>query len=77
MRENEDRLITDGILTIRSIEVPLSFPVTLSIEGDTATASGKTSVDRRAFGIGDSVSDEGSLAFDVVISFDLTATRAE
>jgi len=77
LRQNEDRLVTDGILTIRSIEVPLSFPVTLSIEDDTATASGKTSVDRRAFGIGDSVSDEGSLAFDVVISFDLTATRAE
>ena len=77
LRQNGDRLNADGILTIRSIEIPLSFPVTLDIDGDNATASGETIVDRRAFGIGDSVIDAGSLAFDVVISFDLTAKRAE
>ena len=52
------------------------MPFELSIDGDTATASGGLTVDRRNFNIGQGVKDEGSLAYSVDIGFELTATRA-
>lgn len=71
----DEELTARGILTIRETSVALQFPVTLSIEGDTATARADISVDRRDFAIGQSVGDQGSLGFDVDIRFELTATR--
>ncbi|MBZ8118794.1 cytochrome b/b6 domain-containing protein [Roseovarius sp. LXJ103] len=71
----DSSLIADGTLRIKETEIPVSMPVTLSIEGDIATASGALSVDRRDFGIGMSVGDEASLAFAVEITFALTAQR--
>jgi hypothetical protein len=52
------------------------MPFEVTIDGDTATASGGMTVDRRNFNIGQGVNDEGSLEFSVDISFELTATRA-
>ncbi|QDC09764.1 cytochrome [Oceanicola sp. D3] len=71
----DGNLRLDGTLSIKghSAEVPLPF--TLTIDGNTATASGTTTVDRRTFHIGDSMTDEGSLAFPVEISIEITATR--
>ena len=74
MAEGEDR-IARGTLTIRDQSVPVEMPFELSIDGDTATASGGLSVDRRNFNIGQDVDDEGSLAHSVEIGFELTATR--
>lgn len=71
----EGALSADGTLRIKEAEVPVTMPVTLTIEGDIATASGALTVDRRDFGIGMSVGDEASLAFGVEISFTLTAQR--
>ena len=65
----------DGTLTIKGHSVPLSLPFDLTLEADTATAQGSTQTDRRDFQIGTGMTDEGSLAFGVGISFDLTATR--
>ena len=76
-----DLLATDtghvarGTLTIREQSVPVEMPFELTIDGDAATASGGLSIDRRDFGIGADVKDEGSLGFTVEISFDLKATR--
>lgn len=64
-----------GSLTIRDQSVPVEIPFDLKIEDGTATASGSLSVDRRDFGIGADVKDEGSLGFAVEIAFELTATR--
>src|SRR6056297_57887 len=62
-----------GTLTIKDQSVPVELPFDLSIDGDTATATGTLSVDRRSFGIGGDGTD--SLGATVDISFDLTATR--
>ena len=55
--------------------MPVTLPFTLAIDGDTATAQGTLSVDRRDFNIGLGTKDEGTLGFTVDISFDLTANR--
>ncbi|EDM71993.1 cytochrome b561, putative [Roseobacter sp. AzwK-3b] len=62
-----------GTLTIKDQSVPVEMPFDLSIDGDTASASGGLSVDRRNFGIGGDGTD--SLGATVDISFDLTAAR--
>ena len=67
--------VATGTLTIRDQSLPVEMPFELVIDGDTATAKGGLSVDRRDFGIGMDVKDEKSLGFAVKISFELTATR--
>ncbi len=71
----EQGLAAIGALTIRDISVPASIPFTLSFEEGTAKASGKVTLDRRDFNIGNGVADAGSLGFEVIITFDLTATQ--
>lgn len=71
----EDGHVADGTLTIKDQSVPVTLPFTLSIDGDTATANGALTVDRRDFDIGLGTKDEGTLGFTVDISFDLTAER--
>lgn len=71
----EGELLADGTLRIRDNTVPVTLPVTLSIEGDLAHASGALRVDRRDFGIGTGTTDPDTLGFEVGISFDLTAER--
>lgn len=72
----DNGLRAKGDLTIRDVSVPLDLPFELEIDGEIAKASGSVTVDRRDFNMGLDVTDEGSLAFAVVISFDLTAARA-
>lgn len=64
-----------GTLTIREQSVPVEMPFELQVEHGTARAQGQLSVDRRDFGIGADVTDEGSLGFGVDINFELTAAR--
>lgn len=68
--------IADGTLTLKGATVPLTLPFTLEIEGDTATMSGTTTVDRTAFGIGSPDPEGQNLAHAVTITADLTATRS-
>ncbi len=42
----------DGDLAIRGVSKPVSLPFTLSINGDQASMTGETSLDRTLFGIG-------------------------
>ena len=66
----------DGTLMIKEATVPVALPFTLDITGDTAQMSGNLTLDRRDFGIGQSMSDESNLAFAVDVAINLTATRA-
>ncbi|WP_297772137.1 cytochrome b/b6 domain-containing protein [uncultured Roseovarius sp.] len=68
--------VAKGSLSIRAQSVPVEMPFDLKIEDGTAQANGSLTLDRREFNIGNGVSDEGSLAFDVDVGFELTATRA-
>lgn len=64
-----------GTLSIRETALPVEMPFDLTIDGDTANATGTLTVDRRDFGMGTDVTDEGSLGFSVVIAFELTARQ--
>ncbi|MEM9581897.1 MAG: cytochrome b/b6 domain-containing protein [Pseudomonadota bacterium] len=70
--------LASGMLTIRETSAPVALPFELTLEGETAQMNGQTSVNRIDFGIGNGTQPtEGSLAFDVIISVALTATRGE
>jgi cytochrome b561/polyisoprenoid-binding protein YceI len=71
----EEGHVARGSLTIKGQSVPVEMPFTLMIEDGTARAEGSLTVDRRDFAIGIGTQDPGSLGFEVVISFDLLATR--
>jgi len=75
LAEVDGTLTATGTLTIKETSVPLAFPVDLTLAESTATASGSFTLDRRDFGIGDTVPDEGTLGFEVALSFNLTAQR--
>ncbi|QFT93364.1 hypothetical protein FIU86_10980 [Roseovarius sp. THAF9] len=65
--------VATGTLTIKENSVPVEMPFDLSLDGDTATASGGLTVDRRDFGVGGQ--SEGNVGASVDIRFDLTAER--
>ncbi len=65
-----------GMLTIKGIEVPVTLPFSLNIDGDTAQMTGQVSLDRRSFEIGQSMTDETNLGFGVDVQITLNATRA-
>lgn len=66
-----------GTLSMVGTDLPITLPFTLHIDGDTATMQGKTTLDRRDFGIGTKYSDEGSIGFGTEITVALTATRIQ
>lgn len=70
-----DSTVARGTLTIKDQSVALDLPFDLTIDGDTATMKGSTTLDRRAFNIGDTMNDESSLKFPVDVQIELTATR--
>lgn len=66
-----------GTVTIKDTSVPVTLPFDLTLQDGTATVAGELVLDRRAFGIGDSMTDEGQLKFDVAVKVALTAQRAQ
>ncbi len=64
-----------GTLTIRGTEQPLEFPFNLNIDGDTATVTAQTTLDRRAFGVGDTMTDPDTLDFPVIVDIAFTAKQ--
>jgi polyisoprenoid-binding protein YceI len=67
--------LATGVLRLKGQDIPVTLPFTLSIIDDTATLQGETRLDRRDFGIGAGVSDEGQLGFGVLVRITLTAKR--
>ncbi|MBT9384240.1 cytochrome b/b6 domain-containing protein [Pseudooceanicola sp. CBS1P-1] len=65
--------VARGTLRLRGKDVPLDFPFQLELADGTATAAADFSLDRRAFGIGDNMPDEKTVAFPVQVHFELTA----
>ena len=51
-KTGEGRFIAHGALNLRGVSRPLDLPFRLKIDGDTASVSGVTSLDRTAFGVG-------------------------
>ncbi len=71
----ETDYVANGTLTIKDNTVPVTLPFTLDIADDTATMTGQLALDRRDFGIGQSMNDETNLGFPVIVDINLTATR--
>lgn len=71
----EGGYIADGTLDLRGVTVPLQMPFTLAFSGDTATLSATTTIDRRAFGMGQSFGDEITVGFNAKVTVALTAVR--
>ncbi len=69
--------VAEGTLTVRGVEVPLTLPFTLEIEGDRAVMGGQVALDRREFGMGETYPDESSVGFAVTVDVALTAVRVE
>lgn len=67
--------IARGTLTIRDQSVPVEMPFDLTVDGDTAQATGSVTVNRLDFGIGLGTPDDNSLGLNVTIDFSLSATR--
>lgn len=64
-----------GTLTLKGVQVPVTLPFTLRIDGDRAEMAGRTTLNRLDFGIGGSMPDERNLAFAVGVDIALTAVR--
>ena len=72
--EGGESHIATGILTIKDTVVPITMPFDLGFEGDTAFMSADLTLDRRAFGIGNNMTDESSLAFPVAVTINVEAS---
>jgi polyisoprenoid-binding protein YceI len=69
--------VAKGTLALRGVEKPVELPFTLTMDGESATMTGTTTLDRRDFGIGQSYGDEGSVGFAVGVTVDLVARRTQ
>jgi polyisoprenoid-binding protein YceI len=73
-----ENYVVTGELTIRDITEMIELPMTISIDGDAATASGTLELDRRTFeiGRGDWASD-AAVGYDVVLEIAVVAEAAD
>lgn len=62
-----------GPLTLRDATVPIVLVFDLTLVNDTAQMTGSVALDRRNYGVGQSVEDENSLGFVVDVKVSLTA----
>ena len=75
IRATADGYVADGTLTLRGLEQPASLPFDLTLDGSVAQMQGSLVLDRRSFGIGNGMTDEGQLGFEVGVTVRLTAQR--
>jgi len=73
----DDYLVT-GELTVRDITEVIELPMTISIDGNRATANGTIEMDRRTFeiGRGDWATDT-AVGYDVVLEIEVVAEAAD
>ena len=67
--------VARGRLALKGVEVPLELPFTLVMDGDVARMTVQVVLDRRAFGIGQAMSDAATLGFEVMLDVALSAGR--
>ena len=72
--ETDTGHVADGTLTLKGETVPVTLPFDLTLDGDTATASGSVTLLRRDFGIGTA---ETTVGYEVGIDISLTAQRGQ
>lgn len=65
----------EGTLTIRGHSEPVSLPFTLAIEGDTAMMQGSVTIDRSKFSLGKGSWQDRSVANEVEVKVNLTASK--
>jgi polyisoprenoid-binding protein YceI len=72
-----DNYLAKGSLTLKGVTKDVTLPFTLAINGDTAHVTGETTLQRLAFGIGDSpqLAAPTVAGLDVVVKIDLKAKR--
>ncbi|MFT7310735.1 MAG: cytochrome b561/polyisoprenoid-binding protein YceI [Paracoccaceae bacterium] len=71
----QDGYVVEGVLDLKGMQLPLTLPFALDINGDTATMSGTTTIERLRHNIGQSYPEGASLGLSVDVSARLTATR--
>jgi polyisoprenoid-binding protein YceI len=64
-----------GNLTLRGVTKTISFPATISVEGDTLTTKAEFSINRKDFNIVYAGKADNLIRDDVVIKFDVTAKK--
>lgn len=69
-----NRYKADGVLTIKSVTLPIELEFTLDITGDTAHAVGTATLKRKEYGLGPAVNAD-TVGETVTVTLDLTATR--
>lgn len=75
--EDAGRYTATGTLNIKDNTLPVTLPFDLVLDGDTAQMTGTVALDRRDFGVGQSMSDETNLGFGVAVDLRVTATRGQ
>ena len=75
-RLDDGKYEADGKLTIKDATQDVVLPFTLDIDGDKARAFGETSLMRTLFKVGTGEWEDGKwVGLDVMVTFDITATR--
>jgi cytochrome b561/polyisoprenoid-binding protein YceI len=75
-RTGEGRYVAKGMLKLRGVSKPLSLPFRLTIDGDSASVRGVTSLDRTAFGVGQGEwTSTDQIPAKVTVRVDLKARR--
>ncbi|MEM7642307.1 MAG: cytochrome b/b6 domain-containing protein [Pseudomonadota bacterium] len=75
LRPEGEAYVAEGMFDLRGVQIPLTLPFDLVLDGDRAEMTGEVVLDRRDFGIGESYPDESSVGFNVTVNVALTATR--
>ncbi|WP_226574417.1 cytochrome b/b6 domain-containing protein [Acuticoccus sediminis] len=75
-RTGEGAYVAEGVLRLKTIERPATLDFTLEIDGDTAVAHGKTTLERLGWDVGrQSDPKGGTISPAVEVTFDVTADR--
>jgi len=70
----DGRYEASGTLTLKGIEMPLTLPFTLEIDGDTARARAEVTLARTAYEVGTDVGTD-TVADGVAVTLEIVATR--
>ena len=75
--KTDEGYVASGELTIKGLTQMIDLPFTLSVDGNTAKATGQYVLDRRDFALGDGeyTKDETWVKYRVLVNVEITATR--